>query len=114
MQEYDREFKKLFEQTQHHLGKAEPGWKSVTIKIEGNNFAETTCDPSARQIIVRVTEATVKYPVQRTYQLIHESVHCLCPRNRRGSEIEIGAASDQRVCVVCFATAVLASRFMPS
>jgi hypothetical protein len=83
MREHNREFKKIFSQTQTHLGNAEPDWTYAPILIKGSNHPETTCNPDTRLVQVRVTVSTLNDPMQRSYQLIHESVHCLSPRNRR-------------------------------
>jgi hypothetical protein len=83
MREFNREFKKIFKKTQRLLGPGEPDWKIGPIKIEGEDHPETTCNDVTKDVIVRVTVSTMTYPQQRTYQLTHESVHCLSPRNRR-------------------------------
>jgi len=83
MRLHNREFKTIFKQTQADLGKAEPNWNIGPIKVGGDNYPETTCNEATMEVTVRVTESTIKYPLQRSYQLIHESVHCLSPRNKR-------------------------------
>jgi hypothetical protein len=83
MRLHNREFKAIFIRTQAELGKAEPNWTIGPIKVEGNNYPETTCNESTRNVIVRTTLSTIQHPLQRAYQLIHESVHCLSPRNKR-------------------------------
>lgn len=83
MRLFNREFTKIFKATQELLGPSEPNWKIGPIKIEGSNYPETTCDEVTRDVTVRATVSTLADPLQRTYQLTHESVHCLSPRNRR-------------------------------
>jgi hypothetical protein len=83
MRAYNREFKTIFKQTQAHLGLAEKNWNIRPIRIEGDSYPETICDELTKDVIVRVTQSTIQYPLQRTYQLIHESVHCLSPRDKR-------------------------------
>jgi len=83
MREFNREFKQIFRETQRLLGKCEPNWTIAPIKIEGQNHPETICNDVTKDVTVRVTVSTITYPEQRTYQLTHESVHCLSPRNRR-------------------------------
>lgn len=51
--------------------------------MRGSNYPETECDDIARRVTVRVTESTIDDLRQLKYQLTHESVHCLSPRNRR-------------------------------
>jgi len=82
MRAFNQEFKKIFKQTQQLLGPREPSRKIMPIQIEGDNYPETTCDAVTREVTIRVTTSTITYPQQRTYQLRHESVHCLSPRNR--------------------------------
>jgi hypothetical protein len=83
MRQHNREFKKIFVMTQKDLGKAESNWKIGPIKVEGQKHPETSCNEETRSVVVRVTKSTIDHPHQRAYQLIHESVHCLSPRNRR-------------------------------
>src|SRR5260370_11579641 len=83
MRVHNREFKKIFKRTQQDLGIAEPNWNIGPIKVEGKDHPETTCNEVTRDVIVRVTESTIEHFQQRAYQLIHESVHCLSPRNKR-------------------------------
>jgi hypothetical protein len=83
MRLHNREFKTIFKRTQVELGAAEPNWNIGPIKVGGDNYPETTCNEATKEVAVRVTESTIKYPLQRSYQLIHESVHCLSPRNKR-------------------------------
>ena len=82
MREFNREFKKIFKETQRRLGKMEPGWKIGPIKIEGDDYPQTTCNEITKCVVVRVTKSTLEYPTRRTYQLTHESVHCLSPRDK--------------------------------
>jgi hypothetical protein len=83
MRVHNREFKTIFKRTQAHLGNAEKNWNIGPIRVEGNSYPETICNELTKDVIVRVTQSTIQYPLQRTYQLIHESVHCLSPRNKR-------------------------------
>jgi hypothetical protein len=82
MRAFNQEFKKIFKQTQRLLGSQEPNWKIMPIQIVGDNYPETTCDAVTREVTIRVTTSTIRHPQQRTYQLTHESVHCLSPRKR--------------------------------
>lgn len=83
MRQFNREFKQIFQTTRRLLGPSEAGWKIGPIKIVGQIYPETTCNEITKYVTVRVTESTFTAPQQRIYQLTHESIHCLSPRNRR-------------------------------
>jgi hypothetical protein len=80
------EFNEIFKSIQTRFGAGEPGWKIQQIEIRditGRLFPETMADLTAKTIKIRLRESTRNDPQQRMYQLAHEAIHCLAPRNRR-------------------------------
>ena len=59
------------------------GWKINPVDVAGSSFPETIVDPAGKTVQVRITASTRKYPMQATYQLAHEAIHCLAPVGRR-------------------------------
>lgn len=59
------------------------GYLIAPVTIGEERFAETIVDHPSQTIMVRITIATEKDPIKASYQLAHESIHCLIASGRR-------------------------------
>jgi hypothetical protein len=58
------------------------GWTIKPVDVAGSSFPETTVDAIGKTVQVRITASTKQFPMRATYQLAHETIHCLAPAGR--------------------------------
>jgi hypothetical protein len=73
----------ILRSVENRFGPRIEGWTIKPVDVAGSSFPETTVDTIKKAVQVRITASTNRDPMQATYQLAHETIHCLAPAGRR-------------------------------
>src|ERR1700730_3173430 len=76
------ELHRILSIAENRFGRRVTGWAMLPVLIEGQRFPQTLVSEAARTTRVRLTLSTNLYPLQATFQLAHEAIHCLSPAER--------------------------------